>query len=199
MATSKLQRYTSRRLSDYLGKYTIRENYRPDWLNTDSGGYLELDFFIEELNLAIEVQGRQHWIFIPYFHGDKENFYDQLQRDKRKKRICQQRGIRFVEIFYEDEVDYLISGFIEPVELTEDDKKALSIFHEEKRHRNIEYCKKLEKDLLKVDKSIDKWHKLIDICKSSMEIEKMRLKLYYATNRRKNMIGEINAIKRAFG
>lgn len=54
MATSKLQKYTSSLLGKHFGEYTIRENHRPEWMMSRDGKRLELDFFIEELNFAIE-------------------------------------------------------------------------------------------------------------------------------------------------
>ncbi len=111
MSTSKLQRYVSQQLSIHFGQYVIRENIRPDWLNPGNGGNLELDFFIEELNLAIEVQGEQHWMFIPFFHIDKGGYNRQIEYDRYKKSACEQKGIRLVEIFSESEIDNLVREY----------------------------------------------------------------------------------------
>jgi hypothetical protein len=74
VATSALQRYTSNQLSTYLGRYTIRENYRPDWLSTGNGSWLELDFFLEEIDVGLEVQGDQHYKYNPFFHKTRDAF-----------------------------------------------------------------------------------------------------------------------------
>lgn len=111
MSTSKLQRYVSSQLSIHFGKYTIRENHRPEWLNTDNGGNLELDFFIKELNLAIEVQGKQHWQFVPIFHTNREGYNSQIERDKTKKDICKRIGIKLVEVFCKDDIHSLIRDY----------------------------------------------------------------------------------------
>lgn len=87
MSTSKLQRYVSKQLSIHFGGYTIRENIRPDWL-AYGDSRLELDFYIEELRVAIEVQGMQHYIFTPFFHGDYSGFEVQVQRDRFKRTSC---------------------------------------------------------------------------------------------------------------
>lgn len=98
MATSKLQREVSQMLATYLGQYTIRENIRPDWLITETGGRLELDFYIEEPMVAIEVQGQQHYIFTPHFHKTYVDFEAQLLRDRAKREVCESRGIMLYEI-----------------------------------------------------------------------------------------------------
>lgn len=110
MATSKLQRYVSQQLSIHFGGYTIRENHRPEWLNTKNGGYLELDFFIEELDLAIEVQGVQHWTFVEHFHKDSAGYIAQIERDEAKKNLCNDNGISLIEIFCKDDLCKFLSN-----------------------------------------------------------------------------------------
>lgn len=95
MATSKLQQQVSALLNIHLGQYTIRENYRPDWLDR-----LELDFYIKELQVGIEVQGRQHFEFLPKFHKDIAGFQAQQDRDLRKADLCTQLRISLYYIRY---------------------------------------------------------------------------------------------------
>lgn len=61
-----------------------------EWL-----GYLSLDFFIPSINLAIECQGKQH--FRQGGWSEKFNFEEQIERDKRKYKLCKDNGI---EILY---------------------------------------------------------------------------------------------------
>jgi hypothetical protein len=72
---------------------------RPGWLGT-----LELDGFNEELNLAFEYQGRQHYEVIPRWHGEGEvgeaSLRAQKERDARKARLCRARGVDLVAIPY---------------------------------------------------------------------------------------------------
>lgn len=103
MSTSRLQRYVSRQLSIHFGKYTIRENIRPEWLIMEDGARLELDFFIKELSVAIEVQGAQHYIYIPHFHGNYDGYKKRLRFDRFKKEICFNRGIKLFEVSSKDE------------------------------------------------------------------------------------------------
>lgn len=107
LPTSKLQSRVSELLSVFLGGYTIRENIRPEWLVSENGNRLELDFFVEELNTAIEVQGEYHYRFVPFFHNDASGFKKRLELDRRKKEICEARGIRLFHI--DNEQDALLA------------------------------------------------------------------------------------------
>lgn len=101
MSTSVLQRHVGALLSEHFGHLTIRENTRPSWLLGPKGERLELDFFIEELHAAIEVQGRQHYEYTPHFHNDFSEFKTQLDRDVAKRETCDDYGIALFEVFDE--------------------------------------------------------------------------------------------------
>ncbi len=75
-------------LACYCQGYTIIENYRPEWLSTGFGGRPELDFYIKEANVAIEVQGEQHYRRIAFFHPTEASFVEQRQRDELKAERC---------------------------------------------------------------------------------------------------------------
>lgn len=108
MTTSSLQRCTSDKLSIYFGGYTIRENIRPEWLQNEAGNRLELDFLIEEIDVAIEVQGSQHYQYSEYFHGTSEAFADRLRWDRHKVVACSERGISLFEVSNEDDLDAVL-------------------------------------------------------------------------------------------
>lgn len=93
----------SKQLGVHLATFLIYENTRPDWLLGN-----ELDFYLPEIDIAIEIQGNQHYIFVPYFHGTYDKFIDQLHRDRAKKYLCEKKGIKLYEICTEIEADVLI-------------------------------------------------------------------------------------------
>jgi hypothetical protein len=87
----------------------ILENYfqkpfpkcRPNFLrNVVTGGdfNLELDCFNEELGIAVEYNGIQHEKYIPYFHKNKESFYNQKYRDFMKLKLCQENNIILITV-----------------------------------------------------------------------------------------------------
>ncbi len=74
---------------------------RPDFLRNDvTGCNLEIDLYNDDLKLAVEVQGDQHYKFIPFFHRNKDAFLNQRYRDAMKKEKCKQNGITLIEIPY---------------------------------------------------------------------------------------------------
>ena len=74
---------------------------RPTFLqNNVSGQTLELDCYNEELNLAVEYNGEQHYKFIPYFHPNKESYYNLRYRDDIKQRLCKQNGVTLITVPY---------------------------------------------------------------------------------------------------
>ena len=109
---SKLQRRVSEFLSANFGSYDIRENYNADWLNTPDGSRLQLDFYLSELNLAIEVQGPQHFNFIEFFHKDADGFERRQTFDAFKREACEFRGVQLVEVC--DEADVLNLIILKP-------------------------------------------------------------------------------------
>jgi hypothetical protein len=69
---------------------------RPKFLNR-----LELDCYNEELKLALEYNGKQHYKYNPFFHrNNKENLIKQQERDKLKQELCDKNGIYLIIVPY---------------------------------------------------------------------------------------------------
>jgi hypothetical protein len=63
----------------------------------ESGSRLELDGYCEELGIAFEHQGYQHYKKAHYSNTDKK-FGDILKRDARKKFLCRKNGVVLILI-----------------------------------------------------------------------------------------------------
>lgn len=98
MSTSKLQRKVKSMLLAYFPSASVEENTRPSWLTSESGQRLELDFYLPELKAAIEVQGEQHFRYIPFFHKNYSQFLKRKKADFQKKIVCKRSGIELWEI-----------------------------------------------------------------------------------------------------
>ena len=137
MATSRLQEATKERIKEILNGFEIFENYRPDWLrNPETGKKLELDFYIPEARVAIEVQGEQHFEYIPGFHANEDEFHRMQARDQIKRVVCRDKDISLYEICGMDEIEQFISDVI----------KSNRKFGEVLRDKNtalktVEFCK----------------------------------------------------------
>ena len=70
---------------------------RPSWLvNSETNRRLELDCWNEEVRVAVEYSGLQHFVFPNPFHRTLEEFQAQQRRDATKVKICRERGIYLV-------------------------------------------------------------------------------------------------------
>ena len=65
---------------------------------------MTLDFYLPELNIGIECQGIQHYEPVEYFGGENK-FKEQIKRDKLKKELCMEHGIKIEYIAYNEEVN----------------------------------------------------------------------------------------------
>jgi len=113
MATSKLQRALGKALDQNFPHFYVRENHRPEWLLSSDNTRLELDFYIEEIKTAFEVQGAQHYQFTPFFHKNREDFEKRKRADQEKRDLCYGKGIRLIEIFTETDCQVAIENIKE--------------------------------------------------------------------------------------
>ncbi len=58
---------------------------------------MHLDIFWPEKMVALEVQGEQHWRPTGIFGGIKK-FAERQERDAKKRNICEQLGIKLIEV-----------------------------------------------------------------------------------------------------
>lgn len=76
---------------------------RPAWLRNTvhgTGRNLEIDCFNEELGIAVEFSGTQHFTFPNPFDHTLAAFTARLQRDAFKRQVCEARGLVFIVVPY---------------------------------------------------------------------------------------------------
>jgi len=83
------------------------QKIRPDFLkNPVTGENLELDLYNDELKLAVEYNGAQHYHYNSFMHkNSKDRFQNQQYRDLIKKDLCAKEGIRLIVVPYTIETD----------------------------------------------------------------------------------------------
>jgi hypothetical protein len=96
---SKIQYSAKQFLKKYWSNHIVFEEFPV------AGTKLSLDFYNANKKIAVEVQGKQHTKYVPFFHGkNKINYINQLKRDQDKLKFCELNDIQLVEIYDGDEV-----------------------------------------------------------------------------------------------
>lgn len=153
-------------------QFKIRENYKPDWLISSDNTWLELDFYIEEINIAIEVQGEQHFRFISFFHKTQDDFEKRKKHDKEKKDLCYGKGIRFIEICTLTDANILVKDIedrycVQPKFFYQESELINPKIYKSKSKKlldpNSRHSKRKEDPNFEADKRLEKCKKYIEL------------------------------------
>jgi hypothetical protein len=63
---------------------------------------LYLDFFLPLRRIAIEVNGKQHGVFTPFYHQTVADFKRSKHNDQLKREWCELNGITLIEFNYDE-------------------------------------------------------------------------------------------------
>jgi len=96
---SKLQFNAKQFLRAYWSSHIVFEEFPV------AGTRLRFDFYNANKKIAVEVHGAQHTKYVPFFHGRKSKFVEQIRRDQQKIDFCELNNITLVEIFDGDPLD----------------------------------------------------------------------------------------------
>lgn len=80
-------------------QFTVQREASPSWLNRQ-----RFDVYVPELNLAIEYQGKQHYVAVDLFGGE-EGLKKTKQRDKEKFHLSKINGVDIVYFSYKDNLN----------------------------------------------------------------------------------------------
>ncbi len=83
--------------------YTIRPNFLK---NPETGRNLELDLYNDEKKIAIEYNGKQHYVWPNGIHNSYETFIKQVRRDQYKVDKCDENGIYLITVPYNVGLNY---------------------------------------------------------------------------------------------
>lgn len=107
---SKGENECRRVLENIFNKPFLKD--RPNFLRNPvtSGEYdnnLELDCYNDELKIACEYNGKQHYEYSPFMHKTKDSFYNQKYRDYIKRDLCEKNGIFLIEVPHTVKIDFI--------------------------------------------------------------------------------------------
>lgn len=88
---------------------------RPKWLVNQDGNSMELDGFSQELQLAFEYNGRQHYRTNKFFHRDDLSLEKRLADDETKRYLCEKNGVKLIVIPYTEKIDGLVDYLYQQV------------------------------------------------------------------------------------
>ena len=83
----------------FPGYIFIKKKHK--WIRNITTNYpLELDGYCEELMIALEYNGIQHYVWPNFYHSTVEDFFSQRDRDQIKEDVCAQRNVCLLRIPY---------------------------------------------------------------------------------------------------
>ena len=97
------------KIKNAFSDYEVIHHGKPEWL-----GRQHIDIYFPSLNIGIEYQGLQHHEPVEYF-GGKEALQKNLERDARKRKLCEINNCFLIcvnENFEWDKLILEIKGYI---------------------------------------------------------------------------------------
>ncbi len=77
------------------------DTVRPNWLkNPETGMNLELDCYNDDLRLAVEYNGIQHYVWPNFTRQSYDDFVKQVRRDRFKVDTCDINGVYLITVPY---------------------------------------------------------------------------------------------------
>ena len=78
--------------------------------NCKNKNKLPFDFYLPDLNVCIEYDGKQHFESVEFFGGEKA-FYKIKENDKIKNQYCLENNIGLIRISYKDDINQKLFSF----------------------------------------------------------------------------------------
>jgi len=74
---------------------------KPEWLvNPETHHRLELDGYNENIKIAFEFNGPQHYMYYPKFHKHFDDFIKQQEKDYFRQITCEENGVTLISVPY---------------------------------------------------------------------------------------------------
>jgi hypothetical protein len=103
-------------IADILGVSYVWEWSHTEIVNPKTGHRLYYDGYFPSHQVLVEVQGEQHYKYIPYWHQSEEAFEERKTLDALKVQWAQDRGYKVLVIKYDEpftDISYLTGRLVE--------------------------------------------------------------------------------------
>jgi len=94
---------------------------KPKWLLNDLGNRMELDGYNENLKLAFEHQGEQHYRPIEHFNRREETLTRRQRDDKIKQQFCDHQGISLIAVPFDIPTAEMYPWIVQAIKSTRPD------------------------------------------------------------------------------
>lgn len=98
------------KISKYLESNKINYIFQKKFEDCRNINVLSFDFYLQDLNICIEYNGRQHYESVEYFGGIK-NLEKQRIRDNIKMDYCISNKIKLLVIKYDEDITSILDSF----------------------------------------------------------------------------------------
>lgn len=100
-----------RQVRQWLEKHYIRYKYQASFEDCRDVLPLPFDFYLQDYNVIVEYQGRQHYVPIEHF-GGQEKFELQQKHDMIKREYCRNNNFKLLEIPYYANIEEELNNFL---------------------------------------------------------------------------------------
>lgn len=92
-------------LAEVIGRENFYREYTWEWLLSETGNHLYVDFYIPNINIVIEYDGQQHYEFSKFFYKTEEQFRRRQCLDRLKEELLLEHSIKLIRIPYYQKID----------------------------------------------------------------------------------------------
>ena len=94
------EEYVRKLLYKITNKYFIKTRTLSWLIDNTNNNHLELDGYNDELKVAFEYQGEQHYILTFLNQHNNENLENTKRKDKLKLKLCHENGVKLIVVPY---------------------------------------------------------------------------------------------------
>lgn len=95
------------KVKNFLEKYKLKFERQKTFDNCKNQKLLPFDFYVSEYNACIEFDGKQHFVSIDYWGGEK-SFELLKKRDEIKNLFCKNNNIKLIRIRYDENITKIL-------------------------------------------------------------------------------------------